>query len=300
MRKLVNLFELPESMDPVKKGVIYMLISVVGFALMNLVVKLLPRIPATELVLFRSLVSLVLSLAMIRMKKLNPFGNNKTWLIIRGLTGVTALTLFFYTLQKLPIGSAITIQYLSPIFTAFFAIFILGEKMRNIQWVYFAVAFLGIGVIKGFDSSISLTLLGMGIVSALFSGLAYNAIRKLKDTDHPVVVVFYFPLIATPIMAVLSFFFWVTPSGIEWFYLILMGVLTQIAQINMTKAYQAAPINKVAPLKYGGVILALFFDVLIFGIHYQWVTLLGILLVISGVVLNMLLKSSTKSTNAIE
>lgn len=271
-----------------------MLISVVCFSLMNLVVKYLPNIPATELVLFRSIVSIILSLAMIRQKKLNPFGNNKKWLIVRGLAGVIALTAFFYTLQKMPIGPALTIQYLSPIFTAIFAIFILKEKMRSIQWLYFLVAFAGIVLIKGYGEDASLLLVGLGILSAIFSGIAYNAIRKLKDTDHPVVVVFYFPLIATPIMAIISLFVWVTPTGWDWLLLILMGILTQIAQVNMTKAYQAAPVGKVAPLKYVGILLAIAFDISLFGVSYQVITLVGIAMVVFGVVLNMLHKSSPK------
>src|SRR5690606_2025282 len=108
--------------------------------------------------------------------------------ILRGVFGVTALTLFFYTLQKLPLGSAITIQYLSPIFTAFFAIFMLGEKMYKIQWLFFGISFAGIAVIKGFDPNISLPLFLMGLGSAIFAGLAYNCVRKVKDTDHPLVV----------------------------------------------------------------------------------------------------------------
>jgi drug/metabolite transporter (DMT)-like permease len=261
---------------------------------MNLVVKYLPHIPATELVLFRSLVSVILSLIMIRQKGLKPFGNNKLWLIIRGVAGVIALTSFFYTLQKMPIGPALTIQYLSPIFTAIFAVFILQERMRLIQWLYFLVAFGGIALIKGFDKNTSLLLLGLGIVSAIFSGIAYNAIRRLKDSDHPIVVVFYFPLIATPIMAVVSLFYWVTPVGIDWLLLILMGVLTQIAQLNMTKAYQIAPVGKVAPLNYLGVLLAIGFDVSLFGVSYHIITLVGIAMVVVGVVLNMLHKSSAK------
>ena len=271
-----------------------MLISVVCFSLMNLVVKYMPHIPATELVLFRSIVSIILSLAMIRQKKLNPFGNNKKWLIVRGVAGVIALTAFFYTLQKMPIGPALTIQYLSPIFTAIFAIFILKEKIRSIQWLYFLVAFAGIVLIKGYDEDASLLLVGLGILSAIFSGIAYNAIRKLKDTDHPVVVVFYFPLIATPIMAIISLFVWVTPTGWDWLLLLLMGVLTQIAQVNMTKAYQAAPVGKVAPLKYVGILLAIAFDISLFGVSYQVITLVGIAMVVFGVVLNMLHKSSPK------
>ncbi|GAB5557641.1 MAG: DMT family transporter [Schleiferiaceae bacterium] len=279
------------TLDP---GIRYMLISVVGFSLMNLMVKSLSGLPATELVLFRSIVSLALSYAIIKKKKLPPFGVNKKFLLMRGVFGVTALTLYFYTLVRLPIGSASTIQYLSPIFTAFFAIYILKEPMRPIQWLFFFVSFLGIVFIKGFDPNITPTLLLMGIGSAVFSGLAYNAIRKVKDTDHPAVVVFYFPLIATPVMAVWSFFDWVTPTWEQVGLMVLMGVFTQVAQIYMTKAYQASEVNKIAPLKYVGILFALGFDVFLFDVIYSPWVLLGIGLVILGVLLNILHKSAFK------
>jgi drug/metabolite transporter (DMT)-like permease len=229
-------------------------------------------------------------LVFFKRKKINPWGNNKLFLVLRGIFGVTALTIFFYTLQKLPLGSAITIQYLSPIFTALFGIFILHEKVKPFQWFLFLLAFIGIGIVKGFDPHITTPLLLLGVGSAVFSGLAYNCIRKVKDTDHPLVVVFYFPLIATPIMAVISIFSWVTPEGIEWLLLILVGVLTQIAQVNMTKALQSAEINAVISFKYVGIVFALGFDVLIFGVKYNYLALIGIAVVLAGVVGNVLLK----------
>ncbi len=268
-----------------------MLISVLGFALMNLTVKFLGRLPATELVLFRSLISFVISAWMIRRRNLSLFGNNKKYLILRGVFGVTALSLFFYTLQELPLGSAITIQYLSPIFTAFFAIFMLREKVLPLQWFFFLISFAGIFVIKGFDPNISLPLFLMGIGSAAFAGLAYNCIRKVKDSDHPLVVVFYFPLLATPVMAVISIFNWVTPVGREWALLLLMGVLTQIAQIYMTKALQNAEANEITGLKYLGIIFALGFDFFIFGVSYQPMALAGIAMVLAGVIINVIYKA---------
>ncbi|MEQ9262608.1 MAG: DMT family transporter [Owenweeksia sp.] len=274
----------------IDKAIGYMLISVLGFAFMNLTVKFLDRLPATELVLFRSVVSLLLCLYFLKRQNIRPWGNSKKYLILRGVFGVTALSLFFYTLQKLPLGSAITIQYLSPVFTAFFGIFMLKEKVRWLQWLFFLVSFAGIALIKGFDPAITPTLLVMGLLSAVFAGLAYNCVRKVKDTDHPLVVVFYFPLIATPVMAVVSLFSWVTPIGYEWPLLLLMGVLTQIAQLYMTKALQAAEINEIVNLKYLGIVLALTFDFLIFSVEYQFMALIGILLVLSGVVLNVLYK----------
>lgn len=271
-----------------------MLISVLGFALMNLTVKFLGRLPATELVLFRSVISLVLCAYFLRKRHIPFFGNQKNFLIMRGVFGVIALSLFFYTLQELPLGSAITIQYLSPIFTAFFAIFILGEKMFKVQWLFFLISFAGIGLIKGFDPNISLTLFLMGLGSAIFAGLAYVCVRKVKDTDHPLVVVFYFPLIATPIMAVVSLFNWVIPIGWEWALLLLMGILTQIAQVYMTKALQNAEANEITGMKYLGVIFALGFDFFIFGVTYQPLALVGIAMVLGGVVINILFKTSKR------
>lgn len=268
-----------------------MLISVLGFSLMNLSVKYLQRIPATELVFFRSIISLSLCLIAFKRRNINPWGNQKLFLILRGVFGVTALSMFFYTLQKLPLGSAITIQYLSPIFTTFFGIFLLKEKVKNIQWIFFIMAFLGIAMVKGFDPNVTPGLLLMGICSALFSGLAYNCIRKVKDSDHPLVVVFYFPLIATPVMGLLSAFNWIQPMGIEWLLLLAMGILTQIAQVFMTKALQTAEINEVISFKYLGIILALGFDLLLFEVVYSSFALLGIALVLLGVLSNILYKS---------
>lgn len=277
-----------------------MLLSTLGFALMQLTVKFLDRLPATELVLFRSAVSLLLSLQFIWRKRINVWGNNKKFLILRGVFGVTALSLFFFTLQRLPMGSALTMQYLSPIFTTLFGIFLLREKVRHWQWLFFLISFAGIALIKGFDPNITPLLLGLGIVSSIFAGLAYNCIRILRKTDHPVVVVLYFPLVATPIMAIVSAFNWVTPIGWEWLLLVLMGCFTQVGQIYMTKALQSAELNTITSFKYLGVVFALSFDFFIFGTTYQPLALVGIVLVLAGVIINVFYKRQVNRREARE
>jgi drug/metabolite transporter (DMT)-like permease len=271
----------------VKKGIFYMLGSTLAFALMQICVKYLPHIPAHELILFRSIISIVLSVAMLQKLGIPLLGNNKKVLLMRGIFGTTALLLFFYTLQNIPLASAVTLQYLSPIFTALFAAIFLKEKMQIKQWLYFGVSFAGVALIKGFDERISLTFMLIGICSAMFSGMAYTCIRQLKDTEHPVVVVLYFPLVAIPIMSVLSYLNWVTPQGIDWLYLLLMGLFTQIAQILMTKGIQSGLANKMISLKYVGTIYALAIGYILFGESYGIMSLLGIAMVISGVVLNL-------------
>ena len=274
------------------KGAQYMLVSSFAFSLMHLCVKALPHIPVFELVFFRSIVSLLISFTSLKQKKIDVLGNNKKVLLARGFFGVTALTLFFITLQNLPLAGAVTIQYLSPIFTAFFAIWILNEKIKNRQWFFFALAFLGVLTLKGFDISgqISFKYVGIGLVSACFSGLAYNCIRLLRKTEHPLVVVFYFPLVATPIMAVLSYFNWVKPQGIDWVYLILLGIITQIAQIYMTKGIQSDRAGNIMTYKYIGVLFAFGYGYLFFGETYSFMSIFGIFLLLSGVLLNIVFK----------
>ncbi|MCF8465477.1 MAG: DMT family transporter [Flavobacteriales bacterium] len=270
-----------------------MLISTAAFSLMQLCVKFLSHLPTHELILFRSGISLILSLAYLLPKGIHPLGNNRKFLLLRGVFGVTALSLFFITLQNLPLASAVTVQYLSPIFTAIIAIFLLGERMKMLQWFFFGLAFLGVALLKGFDERVSVLYLGLGVLSAFFAGAAYNCIRMVKDTDHPLVVVLYFPMVATPIMLVLSYFEWVTPIGWDWALILLLGVFTQIGQVFMTKALQAEKANVVASLKYLGSLYALVFGYFIFNETYNWISIVGIVLILSGVLLNVLAKNWT-------
>jgi len=271
-----------------------MLISVGCFAAVNLMVKFLPHLPATELVLFRSIITFAISYTMLRRKKVNPWGTNKKWLLVRGVSGTIALTVFFYTIQKMPLSAAVTIQYLSPFFTAFIAGFLLGEKTKAAQWLFFLISFIGIVVVKGSSAAIPPLLLAMGIFSSVFSGLAYNAIRKLKN-EEPLTVVMYFPLVATPAMIIFSLFNWVNPSAWDLFMLLGIGLMTQFAQLYMTKSYQISEVNTVAPLKYIGVIFALTWDIVLFDFIPNGQMILGILLVIGGVLLNLQFKASQKA-----
>jgi drug/metabolite transporter (DMT)-like permease len=273
------------------KGIGFMLISTFAFSLMQLCVKFLNHLPAHELILFRSLISLVLSLGYLIPKGIHPLGNNRKFLLLRGVFGVTALSLFFITLQNIPLASAVTIQYLSPIFTAIIAIFLLGERMKRMQWLFFAIAFLGVALLKGFDERVSFFYLLLGVGSAFFAGAAYNCIRMVKDTDHPLVVVLYFPMVATPIMLILTYFDWVTPIGWDWLLILLLGIFTQVGQVFMTRALQAEKANLVTSLKYLGSVYALIYGYFIFDETYGFVSLLGILLVLAGVMLNVGLRN---------
>ena len=270
-----------------------MIISSFAFSLMHLCVKAMPHIPVFELVFFRSLGSLLITFFYLNKNKTPIFGNNKKVLFARGLFGTIGLYLFFITLQNIPLAGAVTIQYLSPVFTALFAVVILRERVKKRQWLFFALAFIGVCLLKGFDVSgqISYYFALIGVASACFSGLAYNCIRHLRTTESTLVVVFYFPLVATPIMGVLSFFNWVKPQGADWAYIIALGLVTQVAQVFMTKGIQSDSAGNIMTYKYIGVVFAFIYGYFIFKETYSFLSVFGIFLLLSGVILNAVFKS---------
>jgi len=275
----------------VSQGVIYMLLASFIFTLMKVFVKLIPHIPAIEIILFRSIISFFISLYFLRRQRVSVWGNNRLVLLGRGVAGAIALVTYFSLLQQIPLATASTLQYLSPIFTTVIGIFLVGEKTKPVQFLFFALSFVGILVIQGFDPRISSMHLAMGILASLFMGLAYNFIRKLKNSEHPLVIIFYFPLVMLPISAVWSSFIWVQPTGWDWLVLIAVGLCTQVAQFLMTKSYQQEELNKVSILSYISIIYSLTFGYFIFDETYDWIIYGGMALVLSGVILNVLLKN---------
>ncbi|MCP4456818.1 MAG: DMT family transporter, partial [Cytophagales bacterium] len=202
-----------------------MLAATIFFSLMNVFVKAIPHIPVVEILFFRSLISMVLSVSMLKAQGVNVWGNNKPILLARGVAGSIALFTFFTLLHQIPLATARSLAYLAPIFTTIIGIFLVKEKVMSVQWIFFAISFAGVLVIQGFDPRIDFNHLMMGISVAIFMALAYNFVRKLRTSEHPLVIVFYFPLVMLPISGIWSSFVWVLPVGIDWAYLILVGIV---------------------------------------------------------------------------
>ncbi|WP_338814924.1 DMT family transporter [Bernardetia sp. Wsw4-3y2] len=285
----------------ISKGIIYMLFAIFCFAIMNLIVKMLPHIPAMEIILFRSSVSFVICVVGLKMQKVKGLGTNKKILFLRGLFGGMALFLFFTTIQNIPLASAITLHYLSPIFTAIIAWLILGERLVPLQWLFFLISFIGVTMVKGFDERVDTIYFVMAIAAAFLAGCAYNCIRKLKTSEHPLMVILYFPLVTLPIASLYCIFYeWTMPVGIDWLYLLLIGILTQIAQLYMTKAYQVEEAAKVASVSYTGIVYALGFGFLFFHEVFNIYVAIGIGLMLLGVILNVTFKSKNKEITELD
>jgi drug/metabolite transporter (DMT)-like permease len=118
--------------------------------------------------------------------------------------------------------------------------------------------------------------------------VAYNLVRRLKEREHPLVVVLHFQLVGVVVGFLFTLFNWVTPLNLwDWFCLLMTGILTQLGQVHLTKSLQAERVANVSILNYTGLIYALIFGVFIFGEIYTIQVLLGISLVVLGVLLSL-------------
>ncbi len=277
-----------------------MFLSTFCFFLANVCVKQVAHIPAMETVFFRCTVATVFCVIGLRRAQASLVGSNHLMLLLRGLFGTTALFTFFLTIQQMPLASAQTIQYVSPIFTATIAIFILSEPVKALQWVFYAIAFGGVLLIGKVDDRISPLYLGLGVLSAFCSGMAYNLVRSLRGKEHPLTVVLHFQLVGAVVGMISLFFAWDWPVGWDWLYLFLIGVFSQLGQIFLTNALQREKIAGVAIVNYTGLIYAVTVGWFVFGEAQGIMAIVGMLLVVVGVALSVLYGRRQSRLEAIE
>lgn len=274
-------------------GVLYMLGSAFFFGLMSVLVKSAGQgLPSQEIVVARSAIGLLLSYLLLRHARLRPWGQGH-WrlLILRGVFGFGALTCFFYALTRLPIAEATIIQFTSPIWTALLAALLLGERIGRLLTLSIGASLAGVVLITrppmlfgGGTSSLDLFAVGVALTGALLSAAAYITVRKLSRSEAPLVIVFYFALVATPVSIVTAAPILVLPSAREWLLLIGVGIVTQIAQICLTRGLKLEPAGRAMSIGYAQIVFAALLGVIFFAEIPDAAAIAGGLLVAAGVI----------------
>jgi drug/metabolite transporter (DMT)-like permease len=267
-----------------------MLASALAFSIMSVIVKQAgQRLPSQEIVLGRAIVSLILSYWLLRRAGINVWGQNRRLLIMRGILGFIALNGFYYSVTHLPIAEATVIQYLHPIFTAFLAAFFLAERFGKNLMASSILSLAGVTLVTrpaflfGFTANnLNPMAVMVAIGGALFSAAAYVVVRRLSYSEHPLVIVFYFPLVAVPatIPTVIPAVVW--PNTWEWLLLLGVGITTQIGQVCLTRGLQYEPAGRATAISYMQVVFATILGILFYSEYPGPWTLVGSLLILAG------------------
>jgi len=293
---MINISNIEKNLDSLKK--FNLVLASFFFSLMTVCVKNIDnRIPIYELVFFRSLMSLMITLSIIKIKNINPWGNNRPLLILRGVLGTSALICIFYAIRTMPLSISTVIQYTYPIFIAIFAgVFINEKTTRKLIFAIF-IGWIGILVILNptqlLDIKVEIENVSISIafLGAILTALAYITVKKLSSKEDIYVIIEYFPLVSLITLFPIVLINWVNPNWNELIWIFGIGLFTQLGQTFLTIGLKNLPASEASTINYLQVLFGSIWGVLFFNEIININFLIGALLVLLGTII-----STTKIT----
>jgi S-adenosylmethionine uptake transporter len=278
---------------------LWMLFASFLFAIMGVCVKLASDLYSTsEIMMYRGLVGVAVIFILIRLRG----GTLRTTLpwhhLSRGAVGVTALWLWFFSIAKLPLATAMTLNYMAPIWIVTI-VFVVGwwRGQNRFEWGLAAtiiMSFIGVTMLLRPTIHADQWLGGIvALVSGMVSAIAYLQVRQLGQLGEPEYrVVFYFSAtgvvagllgsLATPIIAGDTAVAWHGFSATGIVLLLGVGICAVVAQIAMTRAYRLGKMLVTANLQYTGIIFSSIWGILIWGDVLNWLGWLGIAVILAS------------------
>lgn len=243
---------------------LWMLLASLLFACMGVCVKLAAAShSAVEIVFYRSVLSLVVMFALIRLRRVSLRTPHWRWQISRGLVGCSALFAYFWAITRLPLATAVTLNYTSAIFLAIF-LALSGQRLTAGMLGALVLGLAGVGLLLKPTWHAELLLGGLsGLASGVLAGMAYFSVRELGSRGEPESrTVFYFSLVSS-----LCASCWLMVSEIHpvdphsGTLLLGVAVFATAAQLAMTRAYAGTRTLMVAALAYSTVVFSSLFGI---------------------------------------
>lgn len=271
-------------------GIRYMAAGAFFFSIMSLLVKIVgQRLPSQEVVLVRALITLVLSYWGVRRAGVALSGTNRRLLILRGVLGFIALSGFYYAVVHLPLADATVIQYTNPIYATLLAVPLLGERLRFREGASILLSLLGVVFVTrpsflfgAASAALDPRAVAFGLMGAMASGGAYVAVRRLRATEHPMVIIFYFAAISVIGSAPLGIAGALWPTPAEWWILLGVGVTTQFGQVCITHGLHLERTGRATAVGYLQIIFAATWGILFFADVPDAGTWVGALLIVGS------------------
>ena len=279
---------------------LWMLFAAFSFSLMGVGVKLASEFYNTgEIVFYRSLIGVLIMWALLAAQGTPVRTPQMAVHIKRSVFGVTALLLWFTSITYLPLATAMTLNYMSPVWIAL----ILGAGA--------ALAGTGGGADRKLIGAILLSFAGVlcllqpsvgkdqltggliGLISGMFTALAYVEVRQLGQLGEPEGrIVFYFSLVG--MVVGLIWMLYAGPSRHSWHgagLLLAIGILATLGQTSMTRAYKRGNTLLTANLQYAGIVFSSLWGMMIWSDRLNWVSWLGMALIIASGIATTLMRA---------
>jgi len=285
-----------------------MLLAALGFSLMGGAAKLLKGgFNAGQLVFFRNLVGAVgLTTAFIAKPPVNK-GGKFHWLLFRGIMGTVALYTLLYCVLHLPLSTAMTYNLTSAIFIALFSFLLFKEYHGVAVLLAVLIGFAGMLLVYKPNMHYPWYYHAVGLLSGIVSAIAYITLGKLAPYYDSRVIVssFIFCGVLIPSLFMIigqlghiandDFFFirWKWPHGIEWFYILWLGVAALFGQYFVTKAYGTDKAGVISVFGYANIIFSVFIGLALGDAFPNVISWAGICcIIVSGIIISLVKRKS--------
>lgn len=275
--------------DSPRSAVAWMLFASFSFGSMNALVKWAsPEADVWSMVFVRSMVIAVAIFLICRRSGITLIVEDRRSMLLRCITGLIAMILYFSALGLIPIGQAVTLQYTNPLFVALLSSVFVSEKVEPFVWTLAIISFIGIVLIVSPDLQTIEVNAVLALGSGFFAALAYLYVRKLRASEHALSIVFWFATFSVaftfiPAMPTLPT---ALSDPVVTLALVGIGVGAGAGQVGLTFAFHKANAAWISAFSYLTVIVATIYGYTIFGETLNSRDLLGCALIIcSGIAL---------------
>ncbi len=275
-------------------GVVTTILASLSFTAMSACAKALAPISSEEMTFFRGLVGLIF-IPLLTLQTKEPFftGKYKFMLSLRGFFGSAALLFYFLSIEGMTLGDSQILSQLAAFFMCILSPIFLKEKLPKEAipgLVVIALGTLCVVQIWNFDSFNVYALFGIG--GGFFSAAAYIVISMLAERDFKsnTEIVFYFQIFSIAVGAALMEGSFTMPEGIQWVWLIGLGLFALSAQMFMTWAFQHVNSLIVSFLMYSEILFHVLFGWYFWDEILTWASWLGGTLIVLGSIMLMVFK----------
>ncbi|MGL4913848.1 MAG: DMT family transporter [Romboutsia sp.] len=265
------------NMSETTKGIICIVISAFGFAMMSAFVKLSGDLPTFQKTFFRNLVSAIVAFSMVMKAKQSFFGDkeNRKLLNLRATFGTLGIILNFYAIDKLVLSDANMLNKLSPFIVIIFSAVFLNEKIKTNQMVAVLIAFLGALFIIKPELNLDIIPALIGVSGAVCAAAAYTCLRVLGAREKGATVVFYFSIFSLTVLFPFMLISYKPMTWVQFTYLILAGAFATVGQFGITWAYKYAPAKEISIFDYSNIIFSAIISIVIFGTFPDSFSIIG-------------------------
>ena len=268
------------------RAMLYMLVAVALFALMDAGLKLLaPHYPPLQVAMLRGAAALPLVLvwALLGVSASSLLRVHWRLHLLRGALGIAMMFGFVYGLRTLPLSTAYAITFVSPLLVTAMAVPFLGEKVGPRRWIAIAIGLVGVLVVLRPTGAGLLTGGGLAILLATLCWAASAiTVRMLAQRDSTQAMVFWFMALLALGAGALSFHEWRTIRSEHFWVIAVIGVAGTLAQIALTEAFRRGEASLIAPLEYTALVWGVMLDVALWGVLPDAVTWLGAAIIVAS------------------